>query len=330
LLAGSVGAFWTVLDSFAGKPAAALDGVETLSDIAYLPDDAGCQSAAVRRQPKTPQTGRGRFGRSNCHLLDVHRPRCAAGPLPVIVTIHGGGLFYGDKAQDTAFCQQFASRGFTVFNLNYRLVPQHSIADQFQDIIAALNWIQANAAAHCGDPTRLMLLGESAGGLLATSIALALNDPAFSNRIGVRFANSSPSAPESPAPAPKVAALGLVSPMLRLDEPSYVGLALRTICFGNTPAEKSLKQALLLANLPNLSALPPVFCVSSEQDWLRKMSQAFTARLRADKAEHTFRFFEKHTGYRLDHIFPVFHPEYPQSQQAFTELSAFFKSHAPS
>ena len=59
-------------------------------------------------------------------VLDVYRPRTAENtPLPVIVSVHGGGWVYGDKAVYQFYCMSLAQRGFAVVNFSYRLTPQN-------------------------------------------------------------------------------------------------------------------------------------------------------------------------------------------------------------
>ena len=55
--------------------------------------------------------------------LDVFYPD--GGPHPMVVNIHGGGWIIGSKEQDEALCRYVAQQGYTVFNINYRLAPQH-------------------------------------------------------------------------------------------------------------------------------------------------------------------------------------------------------------
>ena len=55
--------------------------------------------------------------------LDVYRPADQEGPLPVIVSVHGGGWVYGDKELYQYYCMNLAERGFAVVNFTYRLAP---------------------------------------------------------------------------------------------------------------------------------------------------------------------------------------------------------------
>jgi acetyl esterase len=106
-------------------------------------------------------------------LLDVYRPIRRRGPLPVVLYVHGGGFRILSKDTHWVMGIAFARRGYLVFNINYRLAPQHPFPAAIEDACTALAWVHENAARFGGDPTRLALAGESAGANLVTSLAIA-------------------------------------------------------------------------------------------------------------------------------------------------------------
>ena len=107
------------------------------------------------------------------HRLDVYRPIGRPGPLPVVLYIHGGAFRILSKDTHWIMALAFARRGFVVFNISYRLAPRHPFPAALEDAAAAYRWVLANAAAHGGDPARLVLAGESAGANLSTALAIA-------------------------------------------------------------------------------------------------------------------------------------------------------------
>ncbi|APR83149.1 Esterase/lipase [Minicystis rosea] len=128
-------------------------GVERLTDIAYT--SVGAEH----------------------HRLDVYRPIERSGPLPVVLYVHGGGFRILSKDTHWFMAISFARRGYLVFNINYRLAPAHPFPAAIEDACAALVWVMENAARYGGDPTRLVLAGESAGANLVTSLAIATSWP---------------------------------------------------------------------------------------------------------------------------------------------------------
>lgn len=106
------------------------------------------------------------------HLLDVYRPADAQGPLPVVMYIHGGGFRILSKDSHWGMGLAYAKRGYIAFLVNYRLAPTHRYPAAVEDVATALQWIVKHAHEYGGDPSRLVLAGESAGANLATSLAI--------------------------------------------------------------------------------------------------------------------------------------------------------------
>ena len=100
-----------------------------------------------------------------------------AGPLPVCMWFHGGGWVIGSVATNDATCRALANAsGAIVVSVDYRLAPEHKFPVPFDDSYAATVWAAENAASLGGDPSRLAVAGASAGGNLATTIALRARD----------------------------------------------------------------------------------------------------------------------------------------------------------
>lgn len=108
----------------------------------------------------------------SAHTLDVWRPVHREGLLPVVLYLHGGGFRILSKDTHWIMGIAWARPGYVVFNANYRLAPRHPFPAAIEDAAAALEWVAENAARFGGDPQRIVLAGESAGGNLVTSLAL--------------------------------------------------------------------------------------------------------------------------------------------------------------
>jgi acetyl esterase len=110
------------------------------------------------------------------HTLDVYRPSTTGtgqDPLPAVLYIHGGGFRILSKDTHWVMGLAFARRGFVVFNINYRLAPRHPYPAALQDAADAYLFVSRHAREYGGDPTRLVLAGESAGANLVTSLSIA-------------------------------------------------------------------------------------------------------------------------------------------------------------
>lgn len=110
--------------------------------------------------------------------MDFYRAAGRGTPAPCVVMIHGGGWDNGDRKQLPEINHRLARRGYAVAAVSYRLAPGTTWPGQRDDIAAAIDYLKAHAADLDVDPTRLVLMGRSAGGQLATAVAYGRRDTA--------------------------------------------------------------------------------------------------------------------------------------------------------
>ncbi|MFG1667724.1 alpha/beta hydrolase fold domain-containing protein [Streptomyces sp. Y7] len=97
--------------------------------------------------------------------------------LPVVVFLHGGGWSAGSVDAVDPVCRSTAARlGAIVVSVDYRLAPEHPFPAAPDDVLAALRWTREHVAEFGGDPERIAIMGESAGGNLAAATALRARD----------------------------------------------------------------------------------------------------------------------------------------------------------
>jgi acetyl esterase/lipase len=112
--------------------------------------------------------------------LDFYEPVSDSGRVdrPAILAIHGGAWRGGDKAWGEQFAKELCPNGYVVFSINYRVSTRSNGTwpAQIEDVQKALRFIRANAKQFRIDPERIASLGMSAGGHLATMVALR-DDP---------------------------------------------------------------------------------------------------------------------------------------------------------
>jgi acetyl esterase/lipase len=117
------------------------------------------------------------YGPLERHRLDVWRFSTTPANAPVIYYVHGGAWTFGDKReQGRPMLHEFVCRGWIVVAINYRLAPRFPWPAQIEDVTRALGWIKTNIATYGGDPDRIVVAGGSAGGHLASLLALSTND----------------------------------------------------------------------------------------------------------------------------------------------------------
>lgn len=146
-------------------PADAVKAVMTDMGMPTAPD------AAVTTQDVTYPAGLG------AQKARVYRPAGATGPLPVVLYIHGGGWVIADIDTYDASPRALAQgANAVVVSIEYRKAPENKFPAAHEDANAAYKWVLANAAKWGGDPTKVAVVGESAGGNMAVNVAISARD----------------------------------------------------------------------------------------------------------------------------------------------------------
>ncbi len=245
---------------------------------------------------------------------DVYRPKdAAAGPLPVAVFVHGGGLFVGSRKAYRNYAELLAQRGYVVFLLSYRLIDEADGPQEIGDVCAGLSYVKAHAAEYGGDLSRVLLIGESAGGFLGLyATALCDKNSAYLREtLGIE--------------APELAIRGLAcfGGMFYTSRFDPLGLTYRRSLYGERMKNEAFMELINPEDPRVESRLPPVLLVTSKADFLMhytmRLNEAFV------KAGHDHRLIYYPTGKELTHAFPSLQPGLPQSGEVMYELDAWFK-----
>lgn len=205
--------------------------------------------------------------------LRVYKPASAVegNALPVILYIHGGGWVIADLDTYDASCRALCNGTHAiVVSTHYRQAPEHKFPAAHEDTYAAYRWVRENAASFGGDPARVAIVGESAGGNMAFAISYnALRE-------GV------------PLPAHQV----LVYPVADYgqDTPSYremteaQPLNSKAMAWFFEQYLNSPEDGATVAITPvhaDLAGLPPTTIINAELDPLRSEGEALAERLKA-------------------------------------------------
>jgi alpha-L-fucosidase 2 len=99
--------------------------------------------------------------------LDASVPE-GKGPFPAVILVHGGSWGRGDKrSYITPLFEPLSAAGYVWFSIDYRQTPAYQFPAPTDDLISAIEWVRANADEYKVDTSRLVLIGESAGGQMA-------------------------------------------------------------------------------------------------------------------------------------------------------------------
>ncbi len=102
----------------------------------------------------------------------IYEPAPARTPRPICVYFHGGGFVVGSLRSHDGLARRIAHRaGCVVVAVEYRLAPEHRFPAAVEDALAAFRWTAAHARELGGDPARIAVAGDSAGGNLAAVVA---------------------------------------------------------------------------------------------------------------------------------------------------------------
>jgi acetyl esterase len=265
------------------------------------------------------------------HRLDVIVPRgiTASAALPVYVYFHGGGWTSGDKSALTKYCASQAVGGMVVVNVNYRMATRFQMSHMLQDANAALAWIGGNIAGFGGDPDRIVLGGDSAGGQIAALVTASSFQPELAEHYGF-------------APATAARKLrGLVQHCSAVDfsvhfEKGFI-LSLNFIRMllphrmqelSRAPGEGKhhlLRHAAqFLSPIEWLDAgFPPVFVTTSERDYFYRANLNFVAMLRRNSIPVETLIYER-TNSNTSHTWQQNY-RYPESQEVYRRLQGFVK-----
>ncbi|CAL9438571.1 Acetyl esterase [Actinosynnema sp. ALI-1.44] len=199
------------------------------------------------------------------------RPDDTAGPLPVVLYVHGAGWVFGNNHTHDRLAREIAAgTGAAVVFPDYSLSPEAKYPTALNEIQAAARWVVEHGHDHGLDPSRIAVAGDSVGGNMAAALTLSARDIPFAGQV-------------------------LFYPVTdaAFDTPSYhefaEGYFLRRDAmqwfwdqYTTSDAERAqITASPLRATTDELRGLPPALVITAEADVLRDEGEAYANNLRA-------------------------------------------------
>lgn len=192
------------------------------------------------------------------------------GPFPVIVYFHGGGWVIANLDVYEPSCRRLCNAADSiVVSVAYRQAPEHKFPAAVDDAYAALQWVLENAAALNGDPLKVAVAGESAGGNLATVVCLRAKDEGGLMPVAQLLVYPvTDSQMNSPSYTEQAEAKPLNAAMMQW----FWGHYLNHMSDGEHAYASPLRA-------PDLTGLPPATVITAELDPLRDEGETYAQRL---------------------------------------------------
>ncbi|HSO95563.1 MAG TPA: alpha/beta hydrolase [Acidimicrobiia bacterium] len=291
--------------------AANAPGIET------LPLDVGRAGAIVMVQategPKQPVAAiedRELATSAGAVRARVYWPARTDEPLAVVAYFHGGGwVIMGIETHDNICRRLTNATGAIVVSIEYRLAPEDPFPAALEDCVAATQWLAEHGADLGGDPRRLVVAGDSAGGNLAAATALRARDdgPDLRGQVLVYPVCDSAADTES----------------YRVNGEGYLLTATAMAWFWDCylgPDGDSADPYASPVHARDLTSLPPALVLTAEYDPLRDEGEAYAHRLEACDVPVTLHRFDG-----LIHGFLGMEAIVPEADAAMAEIGAFVR-----
>lgn len=214
--------------------------------------------------------------------LRIYTPKTGKNAYPVIVYYHGGGWVIADLDTYNASAQGLANQvEAVVVSVAYRQAPEHKFPTAHNDSYAAYEWTVKNAASIKGDPKRIALVGESAGGNLAASVSMMARDKSMQLPIyevlvypiaGYDF--NTPSYKESDSTKP------LSTGAMKWFYEKYL----------NNPADAKSPMISLVS--ANLKGMPPTTIIAAQYDPLRSEGEMLSDNMKKADVKTNYKLYK--------------------------------------
>ena len=204
----------------------------------------------------------------------VYKPKNApSGPMPVVMYFHGGGFVIASVSTYDASCRAIANAAKAmVVAVAYRKAPENRLPAAHEDCYAATQYVMKNAASMGGNPAKVAVMGESAGGNLATAVCLMARDRKGMMPVHQALVYPYVDLSRTGLNAPSMRENAKAAPLSRAAVAWFNKWALPSRAFGRNPLASPIYS--------NSRGLPPASVVLAEIDPLRSQGAAYARKLK--------------------------------------------------
>ncbi|MBW4718540.1 alpha/beta hydrolase [Saccharothrix obliqua] len=235
----------------------------------------------------------------------------AAGPVPLLLWMHGGGWTLGGiEENEVANRRVCREAGVAVASVEYRLAPENPYPAAPDDCYAVLAWFTANGVRYGIDASRIAVGGETAGGNLATVLTMLSRDrggPRIAAQVLVCPVTAHPEDPDLASYAECAEGYGMTADSMRFFFAQYP----------SSPADLD-DPYLLPSRSRDLTGLPPAFVLTAQYDVLRSEGEQYATRLAKAGVPTDYRCYDGQI-----HGFYGLYPDLPASPVAHADVAAF-------
>lgn len=251
------------------------------------------------------------------HKFDVFYPEGTIPKegLPVIIDIHGGGWMYASKDLNEYYCMELANKGYCVFSISYRLVPDVTVYEQIKDCTDALAYINSNMKNYPANKKTVMLTGDSAGGQLALYSTILNNNPDAREIFGTVDTKLN------------IKCLLLTSPVTYAKSGGWFSIYTKKM-WGEDYKTKAAYNYMDLDEIMELANnMPPTYFITSSGDTLAHDQTVNAYNYFADKGYECEieDFTDLREGKKLPHVFSVLDPFDEYGQKAINNALDYYQ-----
>lgn len=239
--------------------------------------------------------------------------KAGSDPGSLAVYIHGGGMFLCSVDTHDPICRRYvADSGVPLLSVDFRFAPEHPFPTSVEDCYAALRWAVRNAPELGVAPTRIAVMGDSAGGGMAAAVALMARDrggPAIARQILVYPMLDD----RTTTPDPVIAPFAMWS-----TDDNITGWG---CLLGDAAGGPDVPPYAAPARAQDLSGLPPAYIEVGQLDIFRAEDTEYAERLGRAGVDVEFHL---HPG--VPHAFEVFAPDSAVARRAMADRIRVLRS----